>query len=171
METIDQVLVAMRRVLRATALHSKHLSKTVGLTMPQLLLLQAIAGGQDVTVGELARRISLSQATVTTILDRLQKRGLLYRQRSTSDKRKIHPCLTAEGRRVLETAPTPLQEQFIRQFRGLEPWEQSMILAALQRVAQMMDAQDIDASPFLDLGELDRTAKRSRDSAPEPLAG
>jgi hypothetical protein len=50
----------------------------------------------------------------------------------------------------------PLQYQFTRQFGDLQEWEQTMILASLQRVAHMMDAQHIDASPVLDVGLLDR---------------
>ena len=50
----------------------------------------------------------------------------------------------------------PLQDQFNRQFTKLDEWEQTMILAALQRVAQMMDAEEIDAAPVLDIGSLDR---------------
>src|SRR5690625_7154353 len=44
-----------------------------------------------------------------------------------------------------------------RKFGDLEEWEQSMIIASLQRIAEMMDAKDIDASPFLDVGALDRS--------------
>ena len=45
----------------------------------------------------------------------------------------------------------------VQQFQDLRDWEQSMILTSLERVAHMMDAQHIDASPVLDLGQLDRT--------------
>lgn len=74
MEKIDEVLVSLRRVIRATDLHSKHLSKTTGLTAPQILLIQTIRDKGQVTIGELASDVSLSQATVTTILDRLEKK-------------------------------------------------------------------------------------------------
>ncbi len=156
MENIDDVLVALRRVIRATDLHSKHLAKTTGLTTPQILLLQAIRARSDVTIGELANEVSLSQATVTTILDRLEKRELVYRERSTKDKRKVHAHLTEAGVNILKDAPVPLQEHFTEQFRNLEQWEQTMIIAALQRVAHMMDAQRIDAAPVLDIGSIDR---------------
>jgi DNA-binding MarR family transcriptional regulator len=156
LENIDDVLVALRRVIRATDLHSKHLAKTTGLTTPQILLLQAIRARNDVTIGELANEVSLSQATVTTILDRLEKRALVYRERSTKDKRKVHAHLTEAGINILKGAPVPLQEHFTDQFSNLEQWEQAMIIASLQRVAHMMDAQRIDAAPVLDIGSIDR---------------
>lgn len=155
-DKIEEVLVALRRVIRATDLHSKKLVKTASVTGPQLLLLQIVNAKGDMTISELARDMSLSQATVTTILDRLQKRELIERVRSDTDKRKVHPRLTDHGRKILSTAPTALQDNFVRRFRELDEWEQGMIIAALQRVAEMMDAKDIDASPFLDVGALDR---------------
>lgn len=156
LERIEEVLIALRRVIRATDLHSKYLAKTTGLTAPQILLMQTLRDKGEITIGELASDISLSQATVTTILDRLEKRGYTYRARSQTDKRKVHAHLTDDGFEVLKSAPMPLQDQFTRQFSDLQEWEQSMILSSLQRVAQMMDAQHIDASPFLDVGTLDR---------------
>lgn len=156
MDSIDEVLIALRRVIRATDLHSKHLAKTTGLTSPQILLLQTIRDKGQVTIGELANEMSLSQATVTTILDRLEKKELVYRERSNEDKRKVHAYLTEAGSSILIDAPIPLQDQFARQYNDLHDWEKAMIISALQRVAHMMDAQNIDASPVLDVGTLDR---------------
>ncbi len=161
MDTLEEVLVALRRVIRATDLHSKRLAKTTGLTAPQILLLQTIRNKGEVTIGELANEISLSQATVTTILDRLEKRHLIYRERSKEDKRKVHAYLTEAGTDILKEAPMPLQDQFARQFNDLQQWEQTMIISALQRIAQMMDAQHIDAAPVLDIGTLDRQEQKN----------
>lgn len=152
MNNYEHVLVALRRVIRATDLHSKRLSKNAGLTGPQLLIMRTIRELGEVTIGTIADKVSLSQATVTTILDRLELRQLVYRVRSTQDKRKVHAHLTESGADILSRAPNPLQEEFIKRFQNLHEWEQNMILASLQRVANMMDADDIDASPVLDVG-------------------
>ena len=152
MTNYDEVLVALRRVIRATDLHSKRLSKNAGLTAPQLLIMRTIRDLGQVTIGTIADKVSLSQATVTTILDRLELRKLVYRVRSTQDKRKVHAHLTEAGGEILARAPNPLQEDFIKKYQALAEWEQTMILASLQRVANMMDADHIDASPVLDVG-------------------
>lgn len=156
MNNYEQVLVALRRVIRATDLHSKRLSKTAGLTAPQLLIMQTIRDLGEVTIGTIADKVSLSQATVTTILDRLEHRNLVYRLRSEKDKRKVHAHLTEAGSELLSRAPQALQEEFIRKYQNLQSWEQNMIIASLQRVAEMMDAAEIDASPFLDVGPINR---------------
>ncbi len=169
MSNIEEVLIAMRRVIRATDLHSRHLAKTTGLTAPQILLLQTIRDKGEITIGELASEMSLSQATVTSILDRLEKRELVYRERSKEDKRKVHAYLTDHASETLKDAPIPLQDQFTRQFGDLQEWEQTMIISSLQRLAHMMDAQHIDASPVLDVGLLDRqsTQLESPDGFPD----
>lgn len=160
MDNIQAVLSALRRVIRAADIHSKRLIKTAGLTAPQLLLMQAIKQhSKDTTIGNLAKHISLSQATVTNIIDRLEKRDLVTRKRSETDKRYVWLYLTQQGENLLESAPTPLQQSFIQQFTQLEEWEQHMILSSLQRLARMMDAEELDASPFLDIGALDRAVE------------
>ncbi len=156
MNAADEVLTALRRVIRATDLHSRQLEKSVGLTAPQLLLLQILRQRGEVTIGALAREMNLSQATVTTVMDRLEERALVRRRRSDADKRKVFAALTEDGDKLLVNAPMLLQQHFIRRFQDLQDWEQAMILSALQRVAQMMDAQHLDASPVLDIGPLDR---------------
>ena len=156
MNQIDEVLTSLRRVIRAIDLHSKQLVKTASVTGPQLRLLQLIHSEERATSRELADAMSLSQATVTSILDRLESRGLIERVRSQTDKRKVHPQLTTAGKTILDKAPAPLQDSFVRKFNELQNWEQHMIIASLQRVAEMMDASEIDASPFLDIGSLDR---------------
>jgi len=156
MNKVDEVLTSLRRVIRAIDLHSQHLVKTASVTGPQLRLLQLMNTDGQPTVSDLAKKMSLSQATVTSIMDRLENRGLIERVRSTHDKRKVHPKLTDAGKTVLAKTPTPLQDSFVRKFDELKSWEQHMIIASVQRIAEMMDAENIDASPFLDIGSLDR---------------
>ena len=149
----EQVLINLRQIIRATDLYSRRLNKKSGLTAPQLLLLSAIEGLGAVSISKLSQEVNLSQATVTNIIDRLESRGLVARHRSTQDKRVVHTTLTAEGREKIAAAPTPLQDTFSKRFAELDEWEKSMIVAALQRVSNMMNAEDLDASPLLHVGE------------------
>ncbi len=150
----EELLVALRRVIRAVDLRSKQLSKDVGLTGPQLMVMQNIEANPGVMVRQIAESINLSPATITNILDRLETRGLAQRIRSTKDKRKVSVHLTDKGNVALESAPRPLQEHFIDRFNHLKEWEQSQMVATMQRIATMMDAEKIDASPFLEVGSI-----------------
>lgn len=149
----EQVLISLRQIIRATDIYSRRLSKEVGLTAPQLLILQAIRGLGAVSISKLSNEISLSQATVTNIIDRLESRNLVARHRSTQDRRVVHTTLTEEGAAKVLEAPTPIQDTFSKRFAMIENWEKSMLVAALQRVATMMNAEEIDASPVLHVGE------------------
>jgi len=149
MQTHDQVLIAIRRIIRAIDLYSRHLAQCSGLTGPQLLVMRTIAQSDQPTSGEVARGVSLSQATVTTILDRLARRGYVQRRKGDADKRTVLLSLTAEGHAALADAPTSIQESFIEQFNRLQDWEQHLIVSSLERVAHMMSAQDLDAAPML----------------------
>ena len=154
----QDVLISLRQILRATDLHSKKIMKLCGLTIPQVLVLRAIDDLGAVTVKTLSDHISLSQATVTTILKRLEQKELVRRNRSESDKRAVHAALTVSGQEALETAPDLLHESFINRFDTLENWEQTQILSTLQKVAKMMEAEDLDAAPLLDVGPPDKIA-------------
>ncbi|MCW8902367.1 MAG: MarR family winged helix-turn-helix transcriptional regulator [Sedimenticola sp.] len=145
------VLVSLRRIIRATDLQSKRMVKSCGLTIPQVMVMRAINALGDVTVKRISDDVSLSQATVTTILNRLEDKKLTERVRSSVDKRVVNARLTEAGTAVLLSTPPLLHEKFIERFEALEDWEKTQILSALQRVATMMDAETIDAAPLLDI--------------------
>lgn len=154
MQKDEELLVALRKVIRAIDLRSKQLSKEVGLTGPQLLVMREVGKGPGTMVREVANNINLSPATVTSILDRLESKDLVKRVRSTEDKRRVGVYLTDEGLIALEKAPMHFQEHFLERFAKLEEWEQSQMVATMQRLASMMGAEELDASPLLEVGAL-----------------
>ncbi|PTO98471.1 MarR family transcriptional regulator [Vibrio sp. 10N.286.48.B8] len=159
MDKHDEILVAIRQIIRAIDLHSKKLSKEYGLTGPQLILMRAIQEMGNVTIKELSNQTNVSQATTTTIIDRLELNGYVQRIRSVADRRKVHANLTEKGQELLNNAPPPLQDNFVKKFQNLEPWEQSLLLSSMQRVSSMMNAEDIDAAPVLQLEGIANVAK------------
>lgn len=148
-QVCEEVLITMRRILRAISLQSKQLSSRYGITTPQLLAMRALVHGPGLSIGDLSKAINLSQATVTAIVDRLESREMVRRERSTSDRRRVIVQLTEVGLEVLASAPSPIQEAFIQSFSKLAQWEQTLVLSTLQRVATMMDVQDVAVAPLL----------------------
>lgn len=148
------VLVSLRKITQAIDLHSKGLSRKYGLTGPQLLILRQLSTHENISVTELGRSISLSQGTVTEILSRLENKGLVVRRRSEADKRRATLGITPQARKILETAPPLLQEKFVDRLSALAAWEKMMILSALNRIVDMMSAEEIDASPILFAGPI-----------------
>jgi DNA-binding MarR family transcriptional regulator len=151
MDTVNNILISLRRIVRAMDMHSKYLVKSTGLTTAQLLLMQTIHNNNNSTIGNLAEKIYLSQATVTTILDRLGSRGLIIREPSTIDKRKVYVKLTEQALTLIDSAPVPLQESFVNKVLQLDEWERTKLLSTLQQVGSMMGSETIDAAPILEI--------------------
>ncbi|CAI8731143.1 MarR family transcriptional regulator [Methylocaldum szegediense] len=149
MEINEQVLIQLRRIVRALDLQSKQLQK-VGLTGSQLMVLRALSKQGPLTANQLSQAVNLSQGTITTVLDHLEHKTLIRRERSPQDKRRLTITLTEPGRDALRQAPSLLHVNFLDAFRQLSDWEQTLILSSLQRVAGMMDCSQAKPKPVLD---------------------
>lgn len=164
----QRALIALRRIIRATDLHSKRVRQESGLTVPQVVLLQAIRVLGEVSGRQLAEEVSLSQATVSTILDRLEARGYVKRYRSPHDRRVVHVKLTRLGQKTLERAPPLLHVRFIEALERLPDGERTTILDSLERVAEMMGAESVDAAPLLDVQASPAYGESNAGDAPAP---
>jgi DNA-binding MarR family transcriptional regulator len=164
-ELADQVLIALRQIMRAVDLHSRQLMQSHKLTGPQALILKELVRADEPTIGQLARRVSLSPATVTDVINRLERRGLVQRIRSTRDKRQVHVRATGAAGELLADSVPLLQDRFVERYQQLEEWERTLLLSSLQRVAAMMDASGLDVAPVLAGGSL--TAAKTEE---EPVA-
>lgn len=153
-DLFEELLVSLRQIMRATDLESKKLMKITGLTAPQTHVLKAIRKLPPYSLKELSDRLSLSSATVSSILDRLYAKGFVERKRSGTDKRKLLIKITEMGCEAMDKAPARLQEVFSKRFFKIQGWEQHLLLASTQRIVSMLNAEDIGASPILTSGEI-----------------
>ncbi|PWE32560.1 MarR family transcriptional regulator [Maritimibacter sp. 55A14] len=154
MDRTDVSLIALRRILRATELFGRELARAAGLTAVQFRVLQIVAETGCCTPKDISTRMGVSQATVTSLVDKLQAHGMVDRARSEADRRQMNISITARGRETIANAPDALQQRYVRQFEALEDWEQAMLVSALERVADMLGAAKIDAAPVLDVGDI-----------------
>jgi len=148
-DRIDQSLIALRRILLATEIYERNLARSIGLTGAQLRVLQIVHETGISNPTAISTRMGVTQATVTGMTQKLEAAGMLCRERSAADRRQMNLTITQEGRDAVDNAPDPLQQSYVRKFAQLEDWEQAMVLASLERVAVMLNADDIDASPVL----------------------
>lgn len=154
MDRTNATLTALRQILRATDLHGRDVANAVGLTAVQLRLLKFTHEASGATATTLAYHMRVSQATITALLDKLAAKGMIERKVSDQDRRKKTILITDAGLEALENAPDPMQRDFARRFERLEDWEQAMLLAAAERLAALMDADEISAAPILATGEI-----------------
>ena len=148
----EWILRALRRISRAVDIHSRQLARRFGLTAPQLVCLRQLARDDGIGPGKLATEVSLSPATITGILDRLERQGLVTRERSTFDRRQIVVRITERGRKLVDSAPLPLHERFSRRLARLPESQQADIERTLSLVVEMMEAEHLDAAPLLGSG-------------------
>jgi len=145
----EEIVTSLRKIMRAIDLHSRSLVESIGMTGPQLATLQATGRLGPTPANAIAREVRLSQATVTGILTRLESRQLITRLRSEVDRRAVVVTVTEAGQRLLDQAPSLLQDRFRKELARLEEWEQLLILSTLKRVASLMGAEDLEAVAYL----------------------
>jgi len=146
-------------MMRGISTHSKRLAHETGLTVPQVVCLQAIAEGpkDGSSISDLARRVSLSPGTTSRVIERLVRAGLVERRRRVRDRRLVAVSLTAPGRERMEAMPPLFHDGFLKRLQSLSVEERRQIQSTLDRVVDLMQVADVDASPILstevDLGE------------------
>jgi DNA-binding MarR family transcriptional regulator len=148
-----RILRAIRRLIRSTSQYSHQIADQYGVTVPQLLCLQIVVEHDGLSAGEVSREMDLSQSTCVGILDRLEKKGLLRRERSQQDRRVVRLHCTADGKAICGQTPTLLQDRLTRELDRLPDPEQEGIAVALERIVDIMNLQDLDAAPIWDSTE------------------
>ena len=137
-------------------MNERRLATATGLTPSQLVVLQEVARHGETTAGAIATAVQFSQATVTSLVDRLVDRDFVVRSRRERDRRQVWVSLTTKGEAVLSTAPDMMQDSFQNRFSRMPDWEQAMVVAMLERLTALLNADRIDAAPVIDAGAIDR---------------
>ena len=155
----ENILRSIRRIIRATDLYSRRLASEHHLTTPQLLCLRLLAQEGPLTPGALAKEMYLSQATITGVLDRLEKRDMVQRRRDQSDRRKVSIHLTLQGQEAVRRAPRPLHERFASRLEALNPAELDEIDRVLSKVVEMMEVGEVAAAPVIAGGDVEASCQ------------
>ena len=103
------ILKNFRIIFRSVQAHSKWVEKESGLSSAQLWMMWELFNEPGLTVSGLAKVLSIHQSTCSNMLDKIQKKELVYRERSTKDQRVVRLYLTEKGSALLAKAPRPAQ--------------------------------------------------------------
>ncbi len=122
---------------------SMRMSRSLGITAQQRMVLRIVGRFPGITAGRLSTLLCVDGATVSTTLARLERRGLVQRERDPRDKRRVAVALTAEGR-ALDVPTTGTVEAAIAavldQTAGTRLEATHQVLAALARALREEDA-------------------------------
>ena len=140
---VAEILDNIRRVFQVVNEQSKQVERETGLTGPQVWAIKVIAKEGPVRVSELAKRMYLHPATVGGILDRLEKRGLIARCRSSADRRVVDVELTADGRQLVESSPEVASNKIALGLEALPFAELATIHHGLERLTGILDAREL----------------------------
>lgn len=144
----QRVLFALRRIIRAVDIYSRKLVAEHQITGPQLVCLNAVVEAGPLTATDLAHAIHLSTSTVVRILDRLEARGLIQRQRQRDDRRRVHVTATLAGHDLSVRTPYSAEHPLHLALRQLPERRRASIAALLEDLVESMDARDLSASPL-----------------------
>jgi DNA-binding MarR family transcriptional regulator len=139
-ESQDRILDGLVRLFYEARQHSQSLKRRYGVTAAQLSLLKILEKLGEQTHSELSEKLYLRGSTTTGIIDRLERRGLVKRRRSRSDRRLVRIELADAGRRLLAGVPRG-QSKFgaLRRFvAGLPHAEADSFAATLEKIVAFM---------------------------------
>lgn len=127
------VYAASRLITRE---YQPHLDR-LGITYPQYLVLMVLWEQDHQPVNDIARRLILNTNTITPLLKRLQAQGIIHRERSTEDERKVIVSLTQKGKELQEEAAQIPQQLVADLLNG--PIKTEELLALKQQLYEPID--------------------------------
>ena len=104
-----EVLQQLRVLFRSIQAHSRWVEKQCGVSSAQLWALWELHKAPGLRVSDLSRVLSVHQSTASNMLDKLEEKRMIRRERSGSDQRVVRLYITAEGEAVLGKAPDHAQ--------------------------------------------------------------
>jgi len=135
-QEIDQHLRAVRRTLRQPV--EAEFSRG-GLTGPQHSVMHAVVRLGGLSVKELSRQVGLAHSTVSGIVDRLERRGLVERQTDKEDRR-VNLIAASKVVRdyVRDILPSLVAHPLVEALRRAKPAERRVILEGLRTLRRML---------------------------------
>jgi DNA-binding MarR family transcriptional regulator len=143
-QSIEEVVRHLHHIFKVVDTFSRRTLAEFGVSGPQIWALRTIEAAGSLTMGELAEALFLHMSTVTGIVDRLEGRRLVLRERFGEDRRVVHLRVTARGRSVIDRTPEPPRSLIAKGLQDLQPRELGRMRYAVARLAQIMRADRLE---------------------------
>ena len=147
---ITEIMQSLRRIIKSLQDYSQKVSSYFGITGPQLWVLKTINQSGSLSLGELSKRMYLHPSTVTGVVDRLEKKGYVLRDRSDVDRRIVKVKLTSKGNKLAKKGPSPVQGRMIYGLRKLKKDELFSIYKSVQKLVEIGEAQNVKVTFIFD---------------------
>ena len=140
---------------------SKQMNRSMGLTGPQRLVVRLLGRNPGMSAGQLAAELHLDPSTLTGILQRLERRRLVQREKDPSDARRLRLSLTSRGASFDQPVPGTIEAALIRAMQGRASRDINAARSILAAIAE-----ELGAAPSIATGPLPRrrqkTTRKSR---------
>lgn len=143
---IDRIVETILYLYSESRRVTKQVARDMGLTGPQITALKILEAVGEISLSELSERMSARNSTITGIVDRMERDGLVMRERSDQDRRVVKIRATDKGAQIARGVPVTAMELFgsaLRSLPGTDRAELQRILAKLaDRVRSEVDDRD-----------------------------
>jgi len=160
---IRAIMDALRCLIQELRVSARAVEQHHGISGAQLFVLRQLAAGEALSVGALAARTFTHQSSVSVVVSRLARRGLVSRRNGADDARRTDVRLSARGRALLGRAPEVAQARLIVGLQRLQPHERRAVARGLAKLVQHMGLRVGTPSLFFEDG--DAAARRVRRAA------
>ena len=150
---VHVVIQKLRIVFKGVQAHSKKVEKSCGLSSAKLWMLHEIDGTPGIKVSQLAASLAIHPSTCSNMLDKLEEKQLVYRDRSKTDQRSVHLYVTEEGHQFLVKAPKPTQGKLNNALEQLTSSQLINLESGLDALVQALHVKDEQAGLIPILGE------------------
>jgi len=137
-----QVLRKFRLIYGAVRQHFREVEKTTGVSGSQLWILQEVGRSAGIGISELAERLSIHQSTCSLLVEKLVARGLIFKERSKVDQRRVGLNISQQATKVLKNAPGPAEGVLPKTLLALPQEALRALDESLSTVIQQLDIQD-----------------------------
>lgn len=137
-QQIDEVLEATIYLYTESRRLTKEIARRVDLTGPQLTVVKILEAVGGLSLSELSSRIRAQNSTVTGIIDRMEREGLVVRARSQTDRRVVHIHLTEKGTKLAREIPIEPMRVFRTAIESLTDREMKDLFKTLNKVARFV---------------------------------
>ena len=132
----------LRVVFRVVQAHAKTVEKNCGLSGAKLWMMWELFATPGIKVSDLARTLSIHPSTCSNMLDQLEAKKLVKRDRSKTDQRTVHLYLTETGTTLLAKAPRPAQGTLSEALERLSDAHLNHLEVGLEQLIEAMHCKN-----------------------------
>lgn len=134
MSSALKLYITLSRAYRAILAHDEQDVRRYGLNLTEFAVLELLYHKGPHPLQQIGEKILITTGTITYVVDKLEKKGLLRRQISVADKRITYAVLTETGEELLSDVFPGHAEALEYAFGGLSPQEQEAAASLLKKL-------------------------------------